>query len=73
MKIGDVVKLIRLPENLPVGTVIVFQMCLGNQFLISGFNEIGWAELDIAPLTGSVGESIWVEPEFLELVPASPL
>jgi hypothetical protein len=73
MKIGDKVKFVRLPESLPGTSEFVFQRCLGHELLISGFNEIGWAELDIAPLTGSVGESIWVEPEFLELVPASPL
>jgi hypothetical protein len=36
--------------------------------VIAGFNEIGWAELEIQSVTESEGETIWVEPEFLELV-----
>jgi hypothetical protein len=54
MEIGDTVKLVRLPENLPRGdaalpTLAVFEECLGHEFAIVGFNEIGWAELDIEP------------------------
>ncbi len=36
--------------------------------MIAGFNDIAWAEIEITPVTGSVGETIWIEPEFLELV-----
>ncbi len=37
-------------------------------FTVIGFNDIGWAELLIEPVTGNVGETIWAEQEFLELV-----
>jgi hypothetical protein len=70
--IGDMVRLVAIPPNLPTGdarldTPAIFQKCLGHQFVVTGFNEIGWAEIEVAPVTGSTGETIWVEPEFLEL------
>ena len=73
MKVGDIVRLIGIPPNLPKGddalpTPAVFQECLGHRFVIQGFNEIGWAEIAVESVTGKVGESIWVELEFLEMV-----
>jgi hypothetical protein len=67
------VRLIGTPDHLPKGdaglpTPATFEKCLRREFVISGFNEIGWAELDIESVTGSLGETIWVEPEFLVLV-----
>jgi hypothetical protein len=41
--------------------------CLGHDFVISGFNDLGWAEINIEAVTGSLGETIWVESEFLQL------
>jgi hypothetical protein len=74
MKVGDKVRLIALPPDLPVGdadlpTKAVFNKCVGHDFLVAGFNEIGLAELLVESVTGSVGETIWVEPEFLKLIP----
>jgi len=74
MRIGDKVWLIALPPDLPVGDVdlstkAVFNKCLGHDFAVAGFNETGLAELLVESVTGSVGETIWVEPEFLELIP----
>jgi hypothetical protein len=73
MKIGDRVRLTALPPDLPVGdtdlpTGATFEKCIGREFLITGFNELGMAELDIESTTGRVGETIWVEPQFLELI-----
>ena len=78
MKIGDKVRLIALPPDLPVGdaglpTKGVFNKCLGHDFAVAGFNEIGLAELLVESVTGSVGETIWVEPEFLEPIKVVPL
>ena len=74
LKIGDRVRLVGLPQNLPdsndLPTNSTFEHCLGREFSVAGFNEIGWAELVIESLTGSVGETIWVEPEYLEPVSA---
>lgn len=72
MKIGDKVRLIAVPPNIPVGddqlpTRALFDSCLGKEFEICGFNEIGWAEIVVQSVTGKTGETIWVEPEFLEL------
>ena len=74
MKIGDKFRLIALPPDLPVGdadlpTKAVFNKCVGHDFVVAGFNEIGLAELLVESVTGSVGETIWVEPEFLKLIP----
>jgi hypothetical protein len=73
LKAGDLVRLAHLPENLPSGddklpTRSTFEKCLGQVFPISGFNDIGWAELNLEALTGNIGESVWVEPEYLEAV-----
>ncbi|MGA9978258.1 MAG: hypothetical protein WBQ08_06455 [Candidatus Sulfotelmatobacter sp.] len=45
-----------------------FIKCVGREFVIAGFNDVGVAELGIASVTGSTGEKIWIEPQFLELV-----
>lgn len=77
MKVGDRVRLIAIPANLPSGdanlpTNGTFAKCLGHEFTVVGFNAIGWAELPIETLTGSLGETIWVEAEFLEGVSQEP-
>jgi len=46
-----------------------FERCVGREFHVAGFKNVGMAELDIESVTGKVGETIWVEPEFLELLP----
>jgi hypothetical protein len=74
MSIGSEVQLIRLPPNLPQGdaslpTRAIFEKCLGHKFVIAKFNEVGWAELNIESITGHLGETIWVEPEYLVLLP----
>ncbi len=49
-------------------TRTTFLKCVGNEFVISGFNSVGMAELMIESVTGHVGETIWVEPPFLEVI-----
>ncbi len=73
MRIGDKVRLIALPPDVPAGdadlpTKAVFKKCLGREFAVAGFNELGWAKLLIESMTGSVGETIWVEQKFLDKV-----
>ncbi len=73
MKTGDPVRLIGVPAGVPEGDAALptrqrFEQCLGHMFVITGFNEIGMAELIIESVTGSIGETIWVEPDFLELL-----
>ncbi len=72
MKVGDSVKLVRVPPELPEGdewllTKENFEKCVGHLLSVAGFNDLGWAELNIESVTGSVGETIWVEPDYLEL------
>jgi hypothetical protein len=72
MKIGDKVRLLGIPAGLEdypdFPTKSTFERCVGREFVIAGFNEIGMAEIEIESVTGSVGEAIWVEPEFLESI-----
>ena len=72
MKIGDKVRLVGVPDGLEdypdFPTKSTFQECIGREFVIAGFNDIGMAEIGIESVTGSVGETIWVEPHFLELI-----
>jgi len=75
MNIGTHVRLIGVPgglEDYPdFPTKSTFERCVGQEFVIAGFNEVGMAELEIESVTGSVGETIWVEPCFLKLFRSS--
>jgi hypothetical protein len=42
--------------------------CVAREFVVSSFNEVGMAEIGIESVNGSVGETIWIEPQFLGLV-----
>jgi hypothetical protein len=72
MKVGSKVRLIGTPddsEDYPdFPTKSTFERCVGRDFVVAGFNKVGMAEIDIESVTGSVGETIWVEPNFLELI-----
>ena len=72
MNVGSRVRLVGVPEGLSndpdLPTRATFERCLGQEFAIAGFNDIGMAELNVECATGIWGETIWVEPEFLELV-----
>lgn len=72
MTIGTHVRLVGVPDGLEdypdFPTKSTFERCVGHEFVIAGFNELGMAELEIESVTGSVGETIWVEPRFLQVV-----
>ena len=72
MKVGSKVRVIGIPDGLEdhpdFPSKSTFIKCVGREFVIAGFNEIGMAELDISSVNGSVGETIWIEPQFLELI-----
>ena len=72
IKIGNTVKLIGIPKALPDApdhpSESVFRKCLGHEFQVVGFNDYDMAELIVESATGSVGETIWVEPQFLVVV-----
>jgi hypothetical protein len=72
MTVGCTVRLTGIPDGLEdypdFPTKSTFLKCVGREFIIAGFNEIGMAEIGIESVTGSVGETIWIEPQFLEVV-----
>ena len=72
MKVGSKVRLLGVPDGLEdypdFPTRSTFERCVGLDFVIAGFNDVGMAELNIEAVTGSVGETIWVEPKFLQLI-----
>ena len=74
LKIGDRVRIDRIPHNLPpdgdadgLNTSALFQRCLGRVFPIVAFNEMGFAELQVGEAIGRKPylETIWIEPECL--------
>ena len=77
VKIGDRVRLVAIPDDLPpddepgaMGTNGLFQRCLGRVFPVVGFNEYGYVELEVGQVNGRPPymESIWVEPQCLMVV-----
>ena len=72
MKIGDKVRVIKVPPVLPGGelkTRTVFEQCVGRVFSIVGFQS-QLLELEVGEVAGEPPymQSIWVEPEVVELV-----
>jgi hypothetical protein len=69
MRIGSKVRVISVPDGLEdypdFPTKSTFIKCVGREFVVAGFNEVGMAELDISSVNGSVGEKIWIEIQFL--------
>ena len=72
MKVGSQVRVIGIPHGLKddadLRTKSTFAKCVGREFVIAGFNDVGMAELDVSSVNGSVDETIWIELEFLELI-----
>ena len=78
MKAGDTVKLVGIPPNLrddeDLQTRTLFEMCLGQSFVIAAVESIEGVPYPLAKLdVGHVlreepwKHTIWVEPEYLEL------
>ena len=72
MKVGSKVRVIGIPDSLEdypdLPTKSAFLKCVGREFIVACFNEVGMAEIKIESVTGSIGEKIWIEPKFLELL-----
>lgn len=72
IEVGSKVRVLSIPDGLEdypdFPTKSTFIKCVGREFVITGFNNVGMAEIDIESVNGSVGETIWIEPQFLELV-----
>jgi hypothetical protein len=74
LKVGQKVRVIQVPPNLPkddrLNTESLFVLCVGRVFPIIGFNDAGWLELEVGEVLGKSPcmDSIWIEPEFVEIV-----
>lgn len=79
MKAGDKVKLIGIPPGLKdeddLPTLTLFEKCLGRSFVVSGMETVEGlphplAKLDVGHMLGKQAweHSIWVEPEYLQVV-----
>ena len=72
MKIGDNIRVIGIPKVLPedeMKTRELFNLCLGHIFPVVGI-ESGLLQLNVGEMRGKASymESIYIEPEFVELV-----
>jgi predicted short-subunit dehydrogenase-like oxidoreductase (DUF2520 family) len=72
LKIGDKVRVAKVPPGLQegeMGTRTLFDLCLDHIFPIVGFQG-EWVELEVGRAVGKKPymETIWIEPQFVELV-----
>jgi hypothetical protein len=72
LNIGDKVRIIGIPPDLPEGqleTRSLFEECVGRVFPIFDFNE-ELIELQVGEVWDQLPcmQSIWIEPEFVEMV-----
>lgn len=72
IQVGSTVRVIGVPdgpEDFPdMPTKSTFERCVGNEFVIDGFDGAGRASLDICAITGNPSEKICIGTHFLELV-----
>jgi len=74
MKIGDKVRILAIPADLPeseIHTRSLFEVCKGRAFPIVGFQG-NLIELEVGEVLGreQFMESIWIEPEHVEVIAA---
>lgn len=71
MKVGDRVRVVRVPASLPDdrGTRSLLASCIGRTFSIVGFQG-HLLELEVGEILGKEPymDSIWIEPEHVEVV-----
>ncbi len=74
-RVGDIVRVVSLPplEGQPTETVAALSFALGRSFEVRGFGPYGHVELllgpEADPLLGGFMNSIWLEPEHVDLAP----
>ena len=79
MRVGDKVKLIGIPPGLKddeeFRTRSLFERCRGETFVVSGLEAVEGlphqlVQLDVGHVVGRASylETIWIEPEYLEVV-----
>jgi hypothetical protein len=78
VKIGDEVRLVEIPKDVhddeQLQTRTLFEKCLGRTFVVQGLETVDGlpyplVQLDVGHILGKASylETIWVEPEYLEL------
>ncbi len=83
MRIGDIVRLTGIPpdakDDQEFSTLSLFRKCLGKTFTVQGFQNVEGLpypliQLDVGEVVGveSYMESIYVEPEYLEVLSSDP-
>jgi hypothetical protein len=78
MKVGDVVRVVRIPEGLrdddDLQTKTIFERCLGRCFPVIELDG-GFVQLHVGEVVGEASymHSIYIEPEFIEVVGARSL
>ncbi len=85
MKIGDKIRLLSIPpyvkDDAEFKTRTILTKCLGRIFTVRGFQADGgrdrkhfrpgcWIELHIGEVIRGLRDTIWVEPETVELIEA---
>jgi hypothetical protein len=75
MKIGDKVRVLKVPPILPEGelkTRTLFEQCVGRVFPVVGIQQ-HFLELQVGEVLGKPRymDSIWIEAEFAEVVEGS--
>jgi hypothetical protein len=75
MKIGDKVRVLKVPPVLPEGelrTRALFEQCVGRIFPVVGIQN-NLLELEVGEVLGKAPhmDSIWIEPEFVVLLEES--
>ena len=73
-EIDDRVRIVKVPARLPhddLQTKQLFEDCLHKIFQVAGFNEYGFIELHVGAVRQKpdYAETIWVEPEGVEILP----
>ncbi|MGC2110883.1 MAG: hypothetical protein WA655_15285 [Candidatus Korobacteraceae bacterium] len=74
MKEGDLIRVVRLPDGVQdserFSTRAILERCVGHVFPVMGMNNVGYLQIDVGEVVGkpSYMESIWIEPECVELV-----
>jgi len=67
MKVGDKVRLVAIPDDIvDDAEKSIYERCLGHEFSVAAFNDLGYAELQIEAITGTSGDKIHVSHRFLK-------
>jgi hypothetical protein len=75
MKIGDTVRVMKIPADLPPDNAqlqTLFKGCLNKSFKVAGIDDEGLVELHVGEAFGSAPEhhKVWLEPNHVKLIEA---